>query len=340
MQTSSGAPGSCVEQTGVLEHHVGQLPQQVVEQHQVARPGRHGRGRPLQPDDVSARLAGAGGARRRARAGSDPRPRPGVSRSTGARVVGRADHQQDVARAGPAAATTRRASAPSTLTAGSARLPTMTGWTNSTATWRPWDGHCGATHHMVAPAANRRARVSAAAARSSAGRTVLERSAGDVSTTAIMPRPARRLARQPATAAWPSARPPSLGGTRRWVRTCEAPASSAARARRTRRTFWNTPPLSATRLDPGLVRASRSAASAMRPGHRHVEAGRDRAGGGRPAHVVDHGPQHRAGSISPSDDVEPVRGVAPRRRGPRRTIRAPWPPAPRRDARGARRAAS
>ena len=44
----------------------------------------------------------------------------------------------------------------------------MTGCTNSTATWRPCAGHCGAVHHIVAPAANRRANDSAAAARSSA----------------------------------------------------------------------------------------------------------------------------------------------------------------------------
>ena len=42
-----------------------------------------------------------------------------------------------------------------TVTAGSARLPTMTGWTNSTATWWAWNGQFGDAHHMVAPAEKR-----------------------------------------------------------------------------------------------------------------------------------------------------------------------------------------
>jgi hypothetical protein len=49
-----------------------------------------------------------------------------------------------------------------TVTAGSARLPTMTGCTNSTATWWAWKGQLGDAHHMVAPAENRRARASEA----------------------------------------------------------------------------------------------------------------------------------------------------------------------------------
>ena len=54
----------------------------------------------------------------------------------------------------------------STATAGSARLPMITGWTNSTATWRACSGHSGARHHIVAPEANRRASARAAPARS------------------------------------------------------------------------------------------------------------------------------------------------------------------------------
>ena len=53
-----------------------------------------------------------------------------------------------------------------TVTAGSARLPTMTGCTNSTATWWAWKDQLGDAHHMVAPAENRRARARDARARS------------------------------------------------------------------------------------------------------------------------------------------------------------------------------
>ena len=38
------------------------------------------------------------------------------------------------------------------LTAGRARVPMMTGWTNSTATWWACSGGVGAQHHSVAPA--------------------------------------------------------------------------------------------------------------------------------------------------------------------------------------------
>ncbi len=55
----------------------------------------------------------------------------------------------------PARAPTRRAastSGPSTHSAGSALVPTTTGWTNSTATCRACHGHVGDTHHRVPPA--------------------------------------------------------------------------------------------------------------------------------------------------------------------------------------------
>ncbi len=55
-----------------------------------------------------------------------------------------------------------------TVTAGSARLPMITGCTNSTATWWAWNGQFGEAHHMVPPAENRRARASDARARSAA----------------------------------------------------------------------------------------------------------------------------------------------------------------------------
>ena len=55
-----------------------------------------------------------------------------------------------------------------TVTAAKARFPTITGWTNSTATWWAWKGHAREAHHMVPPAEKRRARASEARARSSA----------------------------------------------------------------------------------------------------------------------------------------------------------------------------
>ena len=55
-----------------------------------------------------------------------------------------------------------------TVTAASARLPTITGWTNSTATWEAWNGQLGEVHHMVAPELKRRARASEARPMSSA----------------------------------------------------------------------------------------------------------------------------------------------------------------------------
>ena len=48
----------------------------------------------------------------------------------------------------------------------------ITGWTNSTATWRACSVQAGATHHIVAPAAKRRASARAAVARSSPGSPV------------------------------------------------------------------------------------------------------------------------------------------------------------------------
>ena len=52
-------------------------------------------------------------------------------------------------------------SGPVSATAGSARLPMITGCTNSTAMCSACGSHDGATHHIVAPAANRLASVKA-----------------------------------------------------------------------------------------------------------------------------------------------------------------------------------
>ncbi len=124
-------------------------------------PARHRRAR------RRGRPPDRGAARRRSRRPSVPRPRPAG-----------ATPRLSPSSAAPMASTTSpgRASRRTDATASAARdahrrerrLPTMTGWTNSTATWRPCAGHCGETHHMVAPAANRRASDNDARARSSA----------------------------------------------------------------------------------------------------------------------------------------------------------------------------
>ena len=70
MQTSSVHVGSAGEQPGMLEDDVGQLPQQVVEQHQVARIGRPRPASPSSQTTWSARIS----ARPGSRAGTQPQP--------------------------------------------------------------------------------------------------------------------------------------------------------------------------------------------------------------------------------------------------------------------------
>ena len=167
-----GALGLRGEQPGMLEDDVGQLPQQVVEQHEVAR--ARGNAPASSPSSHTTWSAGASPS---ARPGLGPAPSQRLVRpQASARVtrsprqrIGRGAHARSRSPGRESRRTDSAAPGPSTLTAGSARLPTMTGCTNSTATWRAWAGHCGATHHRVAPAANRRARARAAGARSSAG---------------------------------------------------------------------------------------------------------------------------------------------------------------------------
>ena len=64
--------------------------------------------------------------------------------------------------------TTSTTSGPVIATAGNARLPTITGWMNSTAICSACGSHPGAMDHIVAPAANRLANVNEVAARSAA----------------------------------------------------------------------------------------------------------------------------------------------------------------------------
>ena len=271
---------------------------------------------PSSQTTCSARHRPAAAVRRPSQTRVRPQASARRSRSTVRGVVGRARRPAARRRAGPAAATAPRRPAPSTCTAGSARLPTMTGWTNSTATWRPWAGHCGATHHMVAPAANRRASVSAAAARSSAGRV---RSA---STGRRRPRPPSCLrpapaARYPATAAWPRASPPSLGGTRRWVEHPQAARAKLGPGQADEQDVLEHAPAQRHPVDPGRL------AQLARPRRR---SGGPPPRGTRPPSAPAGSPPRRsstmarstgAGSISSPVDREAV--VAP--------ASDPWPPA-------------
>ena len=193
----------------MLEHDVRELPQQVVAQHEAAWRGSSGL---VDPEDV------VGGVR--TGAGPPPiqtvvRPHASARRDSAARRRrSRAERADDVAGAGEHADRRRRGRSSGTCTAGSARLPTMTGCTNSTATCWAWNGQRGDAHHIVAPAAKRRASARAATARSSArGSTVM---AGRASAT--------RAPRRPVPAR----------GRRRSVARCDAstPRSHARRARR------------------------------------------------------------------------------------------------------------
>ena len=154
------------EQARMLEAHVGELPQHVVQQHEAA---------------VVHGVAVV--ARRRSRTwsaapGGGRGPSP-IQRSSAPHAPGPPQHAAAptsssavlIASDDVAGAHERTQLGDGVglvdATAGSARLPTITGCTNSTATWRACSGAAGATHHMVAPAWNRRARCSAAIANGS-----------------------------------------------------------------------------------------------------------------------------------------------------------------------------
>ena len=157
---SASRPG-CSKQTWVSSHSTWYS--RTTEPSWRAAPDRSTR----RPTARGRRRRRAGGRRRRSRPSSTPTPRRGAAASAAAPSVSaspidaRARRRRGRRRAARRRDRPRRSTPP-----GSARLPTMTGWTNSTATWRACSGQCGATHHIVAPAANRRATSSAAAARS------------------------------------------------------------------------------------------------------------------------------------------------------------------------------
>ena len=158
-----GALRASVEQAGVLEADVGQLPQQVVEQHEPAGCGHAaGRGRRATARGRPHPLR----AGRRCRSRSWWRPMPGPAHHRAHVRVGRGrdgDHMSP----GRTESAPVDESGPVSATAGNARLPMITGCTNSTATCRACGSHDGATHHMVAPAANR---LASGAVRCSRGR--------------------------------------------------------------------------------------------------------------------------------------------------------------------------
>ncbi len=91
----------------------------------------------------------------------------------------------------------------------------------------------------------------------------------------------------------------------------EAAAPSSARARPTRRTFWKTPPLSATRSRP-FAGAQPLGGLADEAGDGEMEAGGDGAGGTAPAEVGDDRPQHRGRVDLVAGRGEAVGAGAPR----------------------------
>ena len=227
----------------MLEHDVGQLPQQVVQQHESPdRAASGGVGRRRSRHVVGARRAGGRGPAPSQSAREAPRLRAGAARSATAGVAGAARRRATMS---PGRASSRndarRRRAPSTPTAGSARLPTMTGCTNSTATWRPCAGHArrDAPHRGAG-------REPPGQREGGSGEVV-----GDRQRRGRPPRSPRIAPPRPATATWPRARPPSFGGTSRCVSTSKSSRRKlGCGSRRTSSTFWNTPPLSATTSSP------------------------------------------------------------------------------------------
>ena len=143
--------GRGAEQTRVLEAHVGQLPQHVVPQHQPAVVGRGAGGVVVDPDADGRRGGRPGGGQCRSTRRRAPRPATGGRPQPRSATSPSATTTSDITRPRRGAQRGDRGSAPAMLTAGSARLPTITGCTNSTATCRPWSGQSGARHHRVAP---------------------------------------------------------------------------------------------------------------------------------------------------------------------------------------------
>ena len=142
---------AALEQAAVLEEHVHELPEHVVERlDQLLADGR-----------VVARrreLPLRAGARRRRSSGSRARGRARVAAPISA-ARRRSRSRCRRARATSSASRSSAAASATTPIAGSARLPTITGWTNSTATWRTSRARAGrASERDEPPAAPRSAR--------------------------------------------------------------------------------------------------------------------------------------------------------------------------------------
>ena len=250
MHTSSARSASSASRPGCSKHDVGELPQQVVEQHEVARAGGP---RPLVGRRPTARGRRRSG--RRAGPGAEPeageRPRrpPGAARG----------HD----RGSPAAPT---ASTTSPGRASSRTAPTRSGPSSVHGRERPL-AHDDRVDELD--------RDVVAVRRASAGpRTTSWRPPRTGGPASAPPRPGRRRRPEPGRG---HGLPPRPGRARRRrhrdlaegeaavvgrdepVREhVEARARGAAtRVRRSSRAFWNTPPLSATRSSAGPRRASR-----------------------------------------------------------------------------------
>ena len=94
-----------------------------------------------------------------------------------------------------------------------------------------------------------------------------------------------------ATISWPSARPPSSGGTRWWRSTVKPSSRRPRRRPRTSRVLANTPPVRATVSSPCRSRA-RTHDRAHEAGDGPVEAGRDQRRLGARAQVADDRREH------------------------------------------------
>ena len=206
----------------------------------------------------------------------------------------------------------------------------MTGWTNSTATCRAWAGHCGATHHMVAPAAKRRARDRAAAARSSAGPGRVGCSPSRPHA-AIMPRPAGGAAAR--DGGLPQGQTAVVGGYDPVREDLEAAApSSSRRARPSSSDVLEDAAAQGDDVDAGLRALARPRTSPMSLATATWKPAAIAPRGRRTAQVVDQGPQHRGrvdGRRRTGRTGTAVPG-APSSACLGRPLRAPWRPAPRR----------
>ena len=307
----------------MLEHDVRELPEQVVDAARLAGV-RACRG------SVSSRARG----RRTVRSGRGPAPihtlvRPHARRGAAAGQIGivdGADRARRCRRGARAGASRRRCRRPSTCTAGSARLPTMTGCTNSTATWLTRGTASAATRTTWSPPPRTGVRGRRRRPRdpSAIGSAVMQ------AVLTMFALAARRRC------TCPSARPPSFGGTTRCVSTSNPRALSSARVSRSSKMFWNTPPRerhSACRRVTRPPRRPRRSCGRRRDGSRRRSARRH----ARRARRRDGRDNGRGVDLFAGD---PERYSRRARDAARRSLRARSRPGPRTRRAGGLRAAS